>query len=283
MLIIFIQSGLSAEKGALRLLPQLHQPASYVLGLLPLGAVILINRLYRSHGLRRGIGTIWDVATFWPRWFHPWAPPSYGERAIPQLRARIRVLTNSGSVIVSAHSQGTVITLAALATMIDDSDSSKLDRVTLLTHGSPLKRLYARFFPEYFDQNLFKVINDALKRSENDGRGPPKPTTTWYNLHRSTDFIGGELFDPPFPGVEDVYFLDPETPRPPAEGERAPQILGHSYYYRQEAYSRIVLGIVGSGSQERAPNRPVDIGDVTSGTNRTAGDLANEEEKPSGV
>lgn len=190
-------------------------PASWVLGLLPVVAVIAIARLYRSRALRRVVGAVWDVATFWPRWFHPWSPPAYGEAVVPQLGGRLEALTEKGRVILSAHSQGSALAVATLAS----ADREVASRVALLTHGSPLHRLYARYFPEYVSVELMAAIADALP--------------AWINLWRVTDFIGGPI---PALGVEDVEVFDPPSSRPPAPGEPRPRPSRHSDYDQTEEY-----------------------------------------------
>ena len=65
---------------------------------------------------RRTIGVLWDVGTFWPRSYHPLCPPCYAERAVPDLQRRMWWLhDNDGRVMLVAHSQGTVLAVAALA------------------------------------------------------------------------------------------------------------------------------------------------------------------------
>lgn len=126
--------------------------------------------------LRRNVGRVWDVATFWPRWFHPLAPPTSSQRAVPELRARIAAFRSKGrDVLLSAHSQGSVLAFATLTGMHCGSD------VALLTHGSPLARIYARFFPRYFDAAAFEDLRRHL-----DAR--------WQNLYRETDPIAGRIF-----------------------------------------------------------------------------------------
>lgn len=163
--------------------------ASALLILLPVLVGYAVIHSYRSGPVRSVIGVLWDVATFWPRHFHPFAPPSYGERTIPDIRARLQHHQSRG-VLVSAHSQGSVLSLAAMA-----PPSVDLGVVGLVTTGSPVERLYARFFPEYVSARLMAEVDSRLEHR-------------WINLYRNTDFIGG-----PIAGlVGDVALKDPERP-----------------------------------------------------------------------
>lgn len=213
------RAGLGLGRWGDRLAPA----ASLVLGLLPVAAVVTVARLYRSRPGRRAVGILWDVATFWPRWFHPFAPPSYGEAAVPQLGRRLATLTERGRVVISAHSQGSVLAAATLA------GGSEATGVALLTHGSPLNRLYARYFPEFVSAPF---LSGVARRTEG-----------WVNLWRSTDFIGGPLRAA---GVTDLEVFDPPSSLPGEDGDRRPLPRRHSGYDRTADYEEALAGLVGA-------------------------------------
>ncbi|MFP3916079.1 MAG: hypothetical protein ACLFWM_14460 [Actinomycetota bacterium] len=202
----------------------LAAPASVVVGVIPVLAVVGISRLYRDRSVRRLVGMVWDVATFWPRWFHPWSPPSYAERAVPQLGHRLRALAEGG-VVLSAHSQGSVLAAATLAL----AEPDVVRKVAFLTHGSPLTRLYARYFPEYLSPQLFAHLAGGV--------------AGWVNLWRPTDFIGGEIRSG---GVTDRMVFDPPSSRPPAPGEPRPRPLRHSHYQQTDEYREVAAELADS-------------------------------------
>jgi hypothetical protein len=186
------------------------------MGLFALGLVVLAWNSYRNAALRRTVGILWDVGTFFPRAAHPLAPPSYGERAVPELADRVATLTGSPSsnVVLSGHSQGSVL-VAATVLQLSPQTTAHVD---LLTHGSPLRRLYARFFPAYLGADTLVCVRDRL-----DGR--------WRNLYRDTDPIGSWVLDPPTvaePPV-DRLLIDPRR-----LGE---DIEGHSDYWSDPGYA----------------------------------------------
>jgi hypothetical protein len=116
---------------------------SWLVGASVVAMVALGRRAYRSAGARRTVGILWDIGTFWPRAAHPFAPPCYAERAVPDLTWRMTTWTAqypSGRIILSGHSQGTVLAAAAAWQL----DPATRDRIALLTYGSPLERLYGR-------------------------------------------------------------------------------------------------------------------------------------------
>ncbi|MFK4111189.1 hypothetical protein [Streptomyces sp. NPDC002176] len=182
------------------------------------------RRAYKDASARRTIGILWDVGTFWPRAAHPFAPPCYAERAVPDLTWRTATWTErtGGRLVLSGHSQGSVLVAAAAWQLTP----AVRERVALLTYGSPLERLYGRWFPAHFGPA-------ALAALHRDVRG-------WRNLHRRTDPIGGpvrltaghgpEVDHEPLPDPR-AYGRTPEHPLP------AP-ILGHSDYQEDPVFTR---------------------------------------------
>jgi hypothetical protein len=190
---------------------------TWIMGLFAIGLVVLAWNSYRRPALRRTVGILWDIGSFFPRAAHPLAPPSYGERAVPELAARVSALSESPSdrVVLSGHSQGSVLVAATVLAL----PAEATQRVDLLTHGSPLRRLYSRFFPAYLGADALRSVHAGV-----DGR--------WRNLYRETDPIGAWVLDPmtiPDPPV-DRHLVDPRT--------LADEIAGHSDYWSDPGYAR---------------------------------------------
>ncbi|WP_210480117.1 hypothetical protein [Naasia sp. SYSU D00948] len=183
-----------------------------------LGAVAA-NALTRKE---RPVAVLWDLLCFLPRAGHPFGPPSYAERAVPELDDRIRTWLQEPSllrrrVIVSAHSMGVVLAISTLFARYAAEDAPLHD-VGLLTYGAQPRPYFGRFFPELFgprvlgtrsclrpsllgaDPWLRTIARDEKGRKETF-RGPgTSPTLTrllttkgapaWVNLWRRTDFLG---------------------------------------------------------------------------------------------
>ncbi|MGW5576902.1 hypothetical protein [Micromonospora chokoriensis] len=177
---------------------------------------------YRTPWFRRHVGILWDLGTFWPRAAHPFAPPSYADRAVPELAHRITQLTERhDGVLLCGHSHGS----ALLALAVLRLPPRVRARVALLTYGSPLDRLYARIFPAYLNEDVLRQVGERV-----DWR--------WLNLWRDTDPIGGWIFaahrpgDPPPDPADPAGRVDRRLRDPsdllPAPGERCPPPMrGH--------------------------------------------------------
>jgi hypothetical protein len=142
------------------------------------GVLFVGYRSYRTASLRKTVGILWDLGTFWPRAAHPLAPPCYTERCLPDLTTRVEFLVReSGGVVVSAHSQGTVIAAALMWQLPPEV----LRRVGLITYGSPLARLYGQLYSSWCGP---AALTELQTRMGPDG---------WRNLWRPTDPIGGPV------------------------------------------------------------------------------------------
>lgn len=213
--------------------------ASWFVALLPIGGVLLIRRSWSGEGSRRQLGVLWDVATYWPRWFHPWAPPCYAERAVPELQRRLITLTsNGGSVVLSAHSQGSILAVTALRLV----PPKVRERIALVTYGSPLSHLYRRAFPDHFGRGELRTIASELAPV-----GAPQ-RSRWTNYWRRTDPIGGEVFieqdeadDADIGVAGDVSLHDPARRRSPV-GSLA-SAAGHSHYIEDPTVSAHVEAV----------------------------------------
>ncbi|MFF5550782.1 hypothetical protein [Streptomyces olivaceoviridis] len=182
------------------------------------------RRAYKDASARRTIGILWDVGTFWPRAAHPFAPPCYAERAVPDLTWRMATWTRrtGGRLVLSGHSQGSVLAAAAAWQL----PPSVRGRVALLTYGSPLERLYGRWFPAHFGPPALAALHHDID--------------CWRNLYRRTDPIGGPVRvpDDTSPDVDHEPLRDPLAyGRTPDHPLPAP-ILGHSDYQTDPAFTR---------------------------------------------
>jgi hypothetical protein len=212
---------------------------SYVIGLAALGLVLVGRNAYRNPALRRTVGILWDLGTFWPRATHPLAPPCYTERVMPELVDRLDWLAprDRDLVVLSAHSQGSVIA-AALILQLDERQRR---RVRLLTYGSPLQRLYGRWFPAWFGPDALRRVGAVLPARQPAPEAPVNGSTwPWRNLFRPSDPIGGAVFfayqiSAADNGDVDWQLMDP-TVDPPRGDRTPPRAYGHSDYFRDPAF-----------------------------------------------
>jgi hypothetical protein len=138
---------------------------------------MLGRRALRAESTRRGLNVVWDVISFWPHSVHPFVPPSYAQFAVRDLRRRIHHhLERSTGIVLSAHSQGSLIAFATLLWLSEDERA----RVALVTYGSQLQVAFPRAFPAYVDYPLVRLVRARLGNR-------------WINLYRETDPIAGPV------------------------------------------------------------------------------------------
>ncbi|MFF9059569.1 hypothetical protein ACF09K_12910 [Streptomyces sp. NPDC014882] len=226
-----LATGRTPERAAAHAHPLVHGAAqtgqalgSWLIGLGFLLFVTWGRRAYKDASARRTIGILWDVGTFWPRAAHPFSPPCYAERAVPDLTWRMATWTRAtgGRLVISGHSQGSVLAAAA-AWQLSPADRG---RVALLTYGSPIERLYGRWFPAHFGPAALHALHEDMD--------------CWRNLHRPTDPIGGPVRlsgDDCGPEVDRAALADPLAyGRTEAHPLPSP-ILGHSDYQADPAFA----------------------------------------------
>lgn len=191
------------------------------LGML-LGFATLGLLVYRGDPRKRAIAVVWDLATFWPRASHPFAPPCYAERCVPQLVTRIR-LDPDRRFILAGHSQGAVICVATLLQLAP----AERARVDLITFGTQLNRLYGRVFPAFFGPGQLQNVARGLT-----GEGG---IVRWRSFHRSTDPLGYPVDvcvcgDDGTTYEVDAHLEDPAALRPVRGEILDPVINKHSDY-----------------------------------------------------
>ncbi len=217
------------------------RPAALAIGLLFPAALVAgkgVSAL-RNSSDRRTVAILWDVGTFLPRWFDPLCPPSYGDRVVTDLRGVIEDTLGDPAgpqrtLLLSAHSQGSVIAAAAVLGL---PPTTATERLALLTYGSPLRHLHAEFFPSQLDTGAFVQLHQRL-----GGR--------WRNLARTSDPIGAAIG---LDGVDTVLGTDPCG-------------RGHSAYPRETAYDTAVTALMADMDTEIVVvDRPPARGPSTSG------------------
>ncbi|MEU0675407.1 hypothetical protein ABZ330_21445 [Streptomyces sp. NPDC006172] len=216
---------------------------SWLIGLGFLLFVTWGRRAYKDASARRTIGILWDVGTFWPRAAHPFAPPCYAERAVPDLTWRMATWTRAtgGRLVISGHSQGSVLAAAA-AWQLRPADRR---RVALLTYGSPIERLYGRWFPAHFGPAALNALHQEI--------------ACWRNLYRLTDPIGGPVRlsgDDCGPQVDHPPLADPLAYGRTAQHPLPAPILGHSDYPADPAFALERERLLGRLHPDLPPQRP---------------------------
>ncbi|MGH3475006.1 MAG: hypothetical protein ACRDOT_08860 [Aeromicrobium sp.] len=164
--------------------PVLTQIGSWAL----LGLIVLLvakgRQAVKDEQTRRWVNVIWDVIAFWPHAVHPFTPEPYSQRTVVDLSERIRYHVAAGPddpepgrhVIVCGHSQGSLVSFAAINLLSD----AELRRIGLLTFGSQLRVMFPRAFPAYVNHDAIESLRDRLG-------------SAWVNLWRDTDPLAGPV------------------------------------------------------------------------------------------
>ena len=268
------------------------------------GAVLLARGAIRAEGPRRALNVVWDVIAFWPRSVHPFVPPPYAQEVVPALIRRIcwhlgepdplpdtaapgeepsgAAAADGGGyggdvnphpvdlVVVAAHSQGSLISLAALLRLPPHVRS----KVRWVTFGSQLRQQFPRAFPHYVRPGDLLTLTErhhwiSLYRDTDPIAGP---VTSWAHTRDAAGVLRScRLGGPVEPVPDDV---DPCTGRrvsgrewrlldPPASDRRfqtsaVAGIRGHSDYWLDPDWDRALAAARGVPSSPAPAAPPAD-------------------------
>jgi hypothetical protein len=175
--------------------------------------------------MRQNAGLAWAFGAFWPRAVHPFAPPSWTVRAVPELVHRLRVLLapENRRVLIRANSMGGVLVLAAIWQLEPECRG----RIALLTTGCPVRMYFSRSYPAFV----------CLSSIEALAPGRDAGLVGWTNVWRDTDPLGGPVG---LPAVDVRWPDDSEQGGDPRTRGRTPEqpvfppIDGHRGYTTDE-------------------------------------------------
>jgi hypothetical protein len=284
-LVVGIVAGRLWEASPTGVLARLTGLASVAIAAAWVGLVWLVREAKDSAGLRRTIGMAWDVTAFFPRRFHPLAPPCYAEQSVMDIRDRIIRIRNhedagtlggpvpadKGRLVIIAHSEGTLITAAALMSLQDqpqtsagvhpapghpDPSGTELDGICWITCGCMLRQLFSRAWPDQLPladlAQLKERLGDDLRPGSEGVFSLPRPgrLARWINFGRYTDYLGGRVFADiqkkpteshrrperdPEGRRDDLFFWDPTRRwRYQGQAEHA-RMWTHSFDYESDA------------------------------------------------
>ncbi|MGH3626114.1 MAG: hypothetical protein ACRDTP_06260, partial [Mycobacteriales bacterium] len=136
----------------------------------------------RDRTAARHLGSLADLACFWPREAHPVVPPCYAAKVVPEVAARAAepLRDPHTRVVLTGHSQGSLLVAVAAGRLLESLPETDIERLGMVSAGSPLQWAYLRAFPAVVP---FSSL-DALCRGLG-GR--------WRALCRLTDPFGGAV------------------------------------------------------------------------------------------
>jgi hypothetical protein len=217
--------------------------------------IVAVGKLLNAAGFWRAVGILWDLTTFWPRVAHPLGPPCYAERVVPEIVDEVLGSARGTRVILSGHSQGSLILVAVLSQVA--SIRGNLDDIRFVSYGSQLRTWYGRIFPAVLGSHvlgntgmtappgLASAAPDAPDTgTAGDRYAHPVPLGTlgamlaieapqpsWVTLFRRTDPIGFRVFGDEGSTV-DRYVSEYDPP--------GKQLHSHSDYQFSSVYTDLM-------------------------------------------
>jgi len=247
--------------------------AALVLGLAVVGA---------GAARSRPLGIVWDLICFLPRAAHPFGPPCYAQKAVPELHDYCTAWldkppaaeggTPERRLILSAHSLGGVLAVATILLL----EQRFRGRVALITYGCQLRAYFGRIFPELLGPKVLGVTDSSPAQLTGCPTFPTAPSpahvlggapssvhdiltskagSLWVNLWRPTDYLGFPVYSrEPGNGID--VPADEVTPEVAQDGDidKTPpvhfvakttvRIDTHSDYFRAQQYGREIGHLV---------------------------------------
>lgn len=192
-----------------------------VLGIAATAALLTTLAIASAKPSARPLALLWDLMGFMPKAAHPFGPPSYTERTVPEVSRRIAAWLDgevkdgppagTGRVVISAHSLGAIMAVASVFHLKSMRPDLDLSRIGLMTYGTQLRAYFGRFFPELLGPAVLStppVSRIGLRQAGGPDTerlieaGPTgrqsldlhdilgDGTNRWVNLYRKTDYLG---------------------------------------------------------------------------------------------
>lgn len=162
------------------------------IGVVLVAAIAILS----GRGQSRPAGLLWDLMCFLPTQAHPFGPPCYSERVVPEVTDRIEEWLEEPAdgvrrVILSAHSMGGVLAVCVLFHLsARGMTEERLQRIGLLSYGSQLRRYFARFFPQVLGAQVLSIVPAPPPWA--DGRDPwPPELAEEVDQERATQWLPG--------------------------------------------------------------------------------------------
>ena len=239
----------------------------------------LLREVYqaaRNPNSARKLGGFSDLACFWPREAHPIVPPCYALKVVPELAARAAeyLAEPSTRVVLTGHSQGSVLVAVAASRLLATLPPQQTERLGIVVAGSPIQTAYVRAFPGVLGYaGLAELSTDLGGRWRSLCRGTDPiggGVTTWDRQVFHGQLIGVGLVPDAHAGALPAATVSPtgalvlggdhwlpDPARGPFPGRRwAPGVHRHSDYYSDPEWDRAVACAAGMESPSMTTSHP---------------------------
>ncbi len=247
-----------------------------VLAALAGGLLAKVYQAARNPNSARKLGGFADLACFWPREAHPIVPPCYALKVVPEVAARAAeyLAEPSTRVVLTGHSQGSVLVAVAASRLLATLPANQTERLGVVVAGSPIQSAYVRAFPAVLGYDgLAELYTDLGGRWRSLCRGTDPiggGVTTWDRQVFHGQLIGVGLVPDTHSGALPAATVSPtgalvlggdhwlpDPARGPFPGRRwSPGLHRHSDYYSDPEWDRAVACAAGMESPSTTTSQP---------------------------